>query len=63
MAPLKEAYRRFALQRESLNDFLAWLEAQPGDPLLSAWREFMSQPSKRGYARGQSAGGGEGEDA
>jgi UDP-N-acetylglucosamine acyltransferase len=56
MAPLKEAYRRFALQRESLKDFLAWLATQPGDPLLSGWREFMSQPSKRGYARGRAAG-------
>jgi UDP-N-acetylglucosamine acyltransferase len=64
MAPLKEAYRRFALQRESLKDFLPWLESQPGDLLLAGWREFMSQPSKRGYARGHLASGGaDGDEA
>jgi UDP-N-acetylglucosamine acyltransferase len=49
---LKEAYRRFCVRCEPIAGLLAWLRAQPEDPLLDAWREFLSAKSKRGYARG-----------
>jgi UDP-N-acetylglucosamine acyltransferase len=53
--PLREAYRRFCEAREPLAEFRAWLDAQPENPLLAVWRAFLSQPSKRGYARGSGA--------
>jgi len=48
---LKEAYRRFCVRREPLAAFRDWLEAQPVDPLLEAWKQFLAAKSKRGYAR------------
>jgi UDP-N-acetylglucosamine acyltransferase len=51
LSALKIAYRRFCLDREPLDDFLAWLHQQPQNPFLEVWRGFFASGTKRGYAR------------
>lgn len=58
--PLREAYRRFCVGREPLESFLAWLGEFPQEPLLTAWRAFLSEKSSRGYARDRIRGRSEG---
>jgi UDP-N-acetylglucosamine acyltransferase len=48
---LKIAYRRFCLDREPLDDFLAWLDEQPRNPFLDVWSDFFASGTERGYAR------------
>jgi UDP-N-acetylglucosamine acyltransferase len=49
--PLRIAYRRFCIQREPLDAFLAWLEGQPWNAFLQVWIQFLSARSQRGYIR------------
>lgn len=51
LAVLKTAYRRFCLEREPLDDFLAWLDEQPSNPFLDVWKTFLASDTERGYAR------------
>lgn len=48
---LKEAYRRFCKNRESLSSFLKWLENKSADPYLKKWHDFISVKSHRGFSR------------
>lgn len=59
---VKEAYRRFCIRREGLADFRAWLDGQEPDALIDAWKAFLAEKSKRGYARSVRGPGGSGGD-
>lgn len=48
---LKVAYQRFCVDREPLDDFLAWLRDQPPNAFLEAWSSFFASGTERGYAR------------
>lgn len=61
IAALKEAYRRFCLHREPLDDFRAWLAGHAEHPLLGRWHAFLAVRSRRGYARARHAEGPGGE--
>ncbi len=58
MDSLKEMYKRFAVRRQPLKEFQAWMAAQPEDPFIRVWMDFLATPSKRGYVRAQLRGGG-----
>ena len=50
-AALKTPYRMLCVQRRPVPEVLAWLRAQPANPVLEAWSAFLAGPSKRGFAR------------
>lgn len=48
---LKEAYRRFCKNRESMSAFVDWLNHHAKDPYLKTWLTFIETKSHRGFSR------------
>ena len=52
-APLEAAYQMFCVRRKPPAEFISWLKEQPPNPFLGEWIAFLTEPTKRGFARGR----------
>ena len=59
---LETAYRMFCVKRVPKEEILAWLAERKGNSFLDIWHDFITNPSKRGFARVRRGGRSQGNE-